>query len=105
MDIVIKPLVREADDARKIPALVTNFGVRGVWQPQFEALLHIRVIDNDARSYHQRAVYALLATAEREKRKCSNATQEPHASFPPMVLSVSGCLFRHQRLSVCDQRN
>ena len=74
--------MREADDARRIPALVADLGVRGVWQPQSEALLDVCVIDTDAQSYDQRAVKAVLATAEREKkRKYAQATQERHASF------------------------
>lgn len=29
-----EPVVREADEARSISALVADLGVRGVWQPQ-----------------------------------------------------------------------
>ena len=41
-------VVREADEARKISALVADLGVRGVWQPQAKALFDIHVIDTDA---------------------------------------------------------
>ena len=33
------------------PSLRLDLGIRGVWQPQVEALLDIRVIDTDAPSY------------------------------------------------------
>ena len=93
-EVVREPVVREADDAR-IPALVADLGVKGVWQQQSEALLNICVINTDTQSYDQRAVNAILARAEREKkRKYSQATQERHASFSPFVLSVDGLLAR-----------
>ena len=43
--MTIEPVVREADEARGISAFITDLGVRGVWQPQTEALFDIGVID------------------------------------------------------------
>ena len=68
-EVVREPVVREADEARGISALVADLGVRGVWQPQTEALFDVRVVDTDAQSYVQRAVSSVLATAEREKNE------------------------------------
>ena len=97
-EVVREPIVREADEARGIPALVADLGVRGVWQPQAEALFDVRVVDTDAQSYVQRAVSAVLASAEREKkRKYSQAIEARHASFFPFVLSVDGLLAREAR--------
>ena len=59
-----EPVVRDADEARGISALVADLGMRGAWQPQTEALFEVRVIDTDAQSYGQRAVSSVLATAE-----------------------------------------
>ena len=47
-EIVREPVVREAAEARGISALVADLGVRGVWQPQTEALFDVRVFDTDA---------------------------------------------------------
>ncbi len=43
-----EPVVREADDANNICALVADMGVRGVWEAQRETLFDIRVTDTDA---------------------------------------------------------
>ena len=53
-----EPVLREADEARGISALVADLGVRGVWQPQAEALFDICVIDTDAQSHAHRSVNA-----------------------------------------------
>jgi hypothetical protein len=100
-EVVKEPIVREADEARGITALFADLGVRGVWQPQSEALFDVRVVDTDAQSYVQRSVSAVLATAEREKkRKYTQATEARHASFSPFVLSVDGFLAREARFVV-----
>ena len=100
-EVVREPVVREADEARGISALVADLGVRGVWQPQTEALFDVRVIDTDAQSYVQRAVSSVLATVEREKkRKYAQASQERHASFSPFVLSVDGLLAREAQFVI-----
>ncbi len=100
-EVVREPIVRDADDARGIPALVADLGVRGVWQPQSEALFDVRVVDTDAQSYVQRAVSAVLATAEREKKgKYTQAVETRHASFSPFALSVDGFLAREARFTI-----
>lgn len=45
-----------------ICTLIADLGVRGVWQPQTEALFDIRVIDTDAQSNAHCSVNAVLAT-------------------------------------------
>ena len=98
-EVTKEPIVREPDEARNLPALVADLGVRGVWQPQTEALFDIRVIDTDAQSHVQRSVDAVLASAEREKkRKYSEAAMARHASFSPFVLSVDGQMGREARV-------
>jgi hypothetical protein len=63
-----EPMVREANDAEGIPALVADLGVRGAWHNQAEALFDIRVIDTDAQSYLSRSIPSLLASAETQKK-------------------------------------
>ena len=65
-DVIGEPAVHDgdADD----PGLITNLGVRGVWQPQGEALFDVRVVDTDAQSYISRSVADVLVNAE-EKEK------------------------------------
>ena len=64
-EVVRELVVRDADDARGIPAVVADLSVRGVWQLQTEALFDIRVVDTDAQSYASRSVNAVLASAEK----------------------------------------
>ena len=81
--------------------LVADLCVRGVWQPQTEALFDIRVVDTDARSYCGRTPIAVLCSAEVEKkRKCSLACQSHRASFTPLCVSVDGLLAPEARFFV-----
>ena len=63
--------------------------MRGVWQSQTEALFDICVIDTDTQFHAQRSVDAILASAERVKRKYSEAAMARHALFSPFVCMVS----------------
>ena len=75
--------------------------MRGVWQPQPEALFDIRVVDTDAQSYSYRTVSAVLVAAEKEKkRKYAQAALARHASFSPFVPSVDGLMAREARFVV-----
>ena len=80
-----------------VSALVADLGVRGVWQPQTEALFDVCVTDTDTQSYAQRTVSAVLSTAEKEKkRKYTHAAQEHHASFSPFVVSFDVMVWEAQ---------
>ena len=60
--------MRDANDSAGIPVVVADLGVRGVRQPQAEALFDVHV-DTNAQSYSQPAVMAVLSSAEREKKR------------------------------------
>ena len=45
-DVVREPIVCDSDADG--PGLIADLGVRGVWQPQGEALFDVRVVDMDA---------------------------------------------------------
>lgn len=92
-------VVREADEASGISALVADLGVRGVWQPQAEALFIIHVIDTDAQPHAHRSVNTVLATAEK-KRKYTQAPQARHASFSSFVLTVDNMMAQEARFVV-----
>ena len=53
-------VVREPNDREKVPALVADLFVRGVWQPQATTFIDVRVVDSDANSYLHRDVGAFL---------------------------------------------
>ena len=92
-DIIREPVIQEACEVADEPSLVTDLGVRGVWQPQTQALFDILVIDTDAPSHVNRSVAAILASAEAEKKKkYNNAANARRASFTPFVVSVDGAL-------------
>ena len=99
-EVTREPVVREADETRGISALVADLGVRGIWQPQAEALFDIRVIDTDAQSHAHRSVNGVLATEKEKKRKYTQAAQARHASFSPFVLTVDGLMAREARFVV-----
>ena len=68
-EVVRESLVREADENNGIPALVVDLGVRGVWQPQSEALFYLRVVVTDTQSSACRSMSAVLSAAEKEKKR------------------------------------
>ena len=83
-DIIREPAIQEACEVADEPSLVADLGVRGVWQPQTQALFDIRVIHRDAPSHINRSVAAILASAEAEKKKKYNdAANARRASFTP----------------------
>ena len=45
-DVIREPVVHDGDADG--PGLIADLGVRGVWQPQGEALFDVRVVDTDA---------------------------------------------------------
>ncbi len=63
-----EPVVQEGNISQGEPALVADLGVRGVWEPQTEALFDIRVVDTDAPSYVSRPITSVLASAETAKK-------------------------------------
>jgi hypothetical protein len=90
-----EPVVRDADDSRAISALVADLGIRGVWEAQTVALLDIRVVHTDARSYISRSVDSVLSSAEtNKKQKYTAACEARRASFTPFITSVDGVLGR-----------
>ena len=51
--IIITPVVQEAsDDGHTV--LKADLAVRGVWQPQCDAIFDVRIVDTDAPSYRSR---------------------------------------------------
>ena len=80
-----------SDDGRTV--LKADLAVRGVWQPQCDAVFDVRIVDTDAPSYRSRTPPDVLQTAELEKkRKYLQACQDRRAAFTPLCVSVDGLL-------------
>ena len=85
-----EPVVKEAGDDEQ-GALVANLAICGVWQPQCEGNLDIRVVDTDALSYRAHAPQDILHISEMDKKhKYSQACQDRRASFTPICVSIDG---------------
>ena len=80
--------------------LITDLCVRGVWEPQTEALFDIRVVNTDARSYLAHSPRDVLCTAEGEKHKYLQACQNRRATFTPLCVSVDGMLGSEAKIFV-----
>jgi hypothetical protein len=92
-DVYREPVVREADDAQHVEALIADLGVRGFWQAQKVALLDIRVTDTDASSYVNQPVHTVLSRAETNKKNKYNAACiDRRATFTPFITSIDGAL-------------
>ena len=79
--IRVEPIVREADSSDNSPALINDIGICGVWLPQVEALMDVRVVDTDAQSYLDHSRREVLNFAESEKRRkyaCQHARSKEH---------------------------
>ena len=92
--VIREPVVREGDPASDDPGLCLDLEIRGVWQPQVEALFDIRVTDTDAPSYRQRSPVSILDSGAVEKRVYRSAVENRRENFTPFVLSVDGLLQR-----------
>ena len=93
--VIRELVVQEGDPASNDPGLRLDLGIRGVWQPQVEALFDIQVIDTDAPSYRRRSPISVLDSGAVEKKRvyCS-AVEDRRGNFTPFVLSVDGLLQR-----------
>eukprot|EP00731_Ephydatia_muelleri_P033971 Em0043g15a len=85
--VIKEPIVNEATATSSDPGLRLDLGIRGVWQPQVEALFDVRVIDHLTAIEH---LMPFLNPAHRRRRECTKRqlkTEEapsPHLSFPWM---------------------
>ena len=77
------------------PDLRLDLGIRGVWQPQVEALFDVRVIDTDVPSHCHRAPNAILESSSQEKKRMyKKAVEDRRGIFTPFALSVDGLLHK-----------
>jgi len=94
--LVWSPVMKEpivCDNSAGADTLIIDLCVRGVWEPQTEALFDIRVVDTDARSYRACSPRDVLSSAEGEKKcKYVQACQDRHATFTLLCVSVDGML-------------
>ena len=64
-----RAIVREADKQAGDSGLRLDLGVRGVWQPQAEALFDFKVIDTDAPSYSSCSPESVLESGAQDKKR------------------------------------
>ena len=90
-----EPVVREAGEQGNQSGLVCDLAVRGVWQPQTEALFDFRVCNADAQSYVNRPVSSVLdSLAKSKKAKHEQACWERRMDFTPFIVSTDGVIHR-----------
>ena len=96
--VIKEPVVREADVKNADGGLRLDVGIRGVWQPQVEALFDVKVVDTDAPSHRTRSSEAILESGAKEKKRVyEQAVVERRGNFTPIVLSVDGLLHREAK--------
>ena len=101
-DVVREHVVREPNDHEKVPALVADLSVRGVWQPQATTFFDVLVVDSDANSYLHRDVGAVHSWIEHTKKhKYSQAAETINASFTPFVVTADGALGLEGKIFIC----
>ena len=86
MDVQREPVIREYNPQDETPAIIADLFCREVYVRQGGASFDIRVSDTDASSYQNRSPMSVLHSAEVEKKtKYSDACQERHMSFTPLI--------------------
>jgi hypothetical protein len=91
--VVREPIISTANERTGEVTRIGDLVVRGVFAPQQDAYLDIRVTHTDASSYRGMTVPAVLKAQEREKRnKHGPACSQRRAAFVPVVMSVDGAL-------------
>eukprot|EP00731_Ephydatia_muelleri_P030106 Em0021g629a len=83
--VIKEPVVREADVKNADGGLRLDLGIRGVWQPQVEALFDVKVVDTDAPSHRTRSPEAILESGAKEKKMVyEQAVVERRGNFTPI---------------------
>ena len=91
-DVQREHVIREYTPQDETPALIADLFCRGVYVRQRLASFGIRVSDTDAIFYQNRAMSDLHSAEVEKKTIHSDACQERHMSFAPLVVSVDGML-------------
>ena len=92
-----EPVMREQSENQK--ALRADLLIRGVWSPQETASFDIRVKDTEAKSYSNRNTEDMLESCVNQKRrKNSEACQEKHIAFNPLIFSIDGMMARESKI-------
>ena len=83
--IVSEPVIKEADKSGN-GGLRVDWGIRGFWEFQREALFDICILNADAPSYSSTNLETLMSAARnRKKNKYGDAAELRRATFTPIV--------------------
>jgi hypothetical protein len=67
--------------------------VRGFWENSMDAIINVRCVDTDAKSYNSREPEKVLKSAEKvEKNKYLDHCLQQRRAFTPFIISVDGLL-------------
>jgi hypothetical protein len=90
--VTYTPVIREAQREGEV-GNVGDLRVRGLFTPQRDAILDIKVADCDAASYRATPFAGVLVGAEaRKRRKHGDACRERRWDFAPFVVALDGAL-------------
>ena len=95
--VIREPVVKESDSDGK-GGLRLDWGVRGFWEFQREALFDIRIINADAPSYSTSTTQSLFDNARIEKKnKYGLVVEDRRACFTPILATCEG-IFDHEAI-------
>jgi hypothetical protein len=90
--VTFTPVIREAQREGEV-GNVGDLRVRGLFSPQRDAILDVKVLDCDAASYRAMPFAGELLRAEaRKRRKHGDACRERRWDFAPFVVGLDGSL-------------
>ena len=87
-----EPVVHEATNTNA-DIFIADLCVCGMWQPQYDALFYILVLNSDAKLYLDHSPITVIKAAEVvKKRKYQEACLDCRASFTSLCVTVNGLL-------------
>jgi hypothetical protein len=92
--IISEPIIRESDSNGE-NGLRADWGVRGFWEPQRQALFDISIVNADSLSCKHQSIQAIFQTRRNIKKETySNAAEARRASFTPIIATCDAILDR-----------
>ena len=90
--ITSEPVIRESDSNGE-NGLRADWGVRGFWQPQRQALFDVCILNADTPSLSHLSIDAIFENRKNHKRQTySNAAEARRASFTPFIATCDAVL-------------
>ena len=92
--ITSEPIIHKSDSNGK-NGLHADWGVRGFWEPQRQALFDISIVNADSSSFQHQSIESIFKTKRNIKKETySKVAEARRASFTPIIATCDAILNR-----------